>query len=682
MIKTHNCSIVTLSELSDFVEKNYIDDSHKLLIQVFSGNETEDFLTDLIEFFKERYPKSKLIGSTTDGEISSGKVTTKHCSISFTYFEETTLNVSILRNTENDFLLGFNLANNLITNDSKALIVFAAGLDIDGNAFLKGIKRRDKNLMIAGGMSADNSLFKTPFVFTKDEIFTNAAVAVVLNNQNLHVGNGYSFDWELIGQIMSVTKAEGNRVYTIDGEKAVDIYARYLGKDMADDLPAAGSEFPLVISRNGVNIARAAMVKHDDGSLTLAGDIHTGDNVQFGFGNPQMILNPTNSLINTLISSPVETIFVYSCMGRRRFMPDIIEKEINPLEDIAPTSGFFTYGEFYHHDEEYQLLNQTMTILTISESETKIYSKKSILQKDREGDRSISSTVSALAFFVNSTLEKMETLNDSLEDKVHERTKELEKYQVSLEKQVEEEIKKRVEKDNILMQQSRLAAMGEMIGNIAHQWRQPLNSLSLVIGNVEDAFNLKRLDEHLMNRSTAKAYKLIDKMSTTIDDFRNFFSIDKEKTIFTPEEVIKDALALVEVSFKNQNIYVTQTYESNLYIEGYKNELSQVILNLLNNSKDALLEKNMDNLNIDVSGKYDEEWVCITVKDNAGGIPSEIIEKIFDPYFTTKEQGKGTGVGLYMSKMIIEDNMNGKLMAQNDDGGAVLTIKLKRVEKK
>ena len=251
---------------------------------------------------------------------------------------------------------------------------------------------------------------------------------------------------------------------------------------------------------------------------------------------------------------------------------------------------------------------------------------------------------------------------------------ELEEYKKSLEEQVEKEIKKRREKETLLMQQARLAAMGEMIGNIAHQWRQPLNSLSLVIGNMQDSFELEKLNKDIMDRSTTKAYKLIDKMSTTIDDFRNFFMTDKETLDFDVNHVVNESLSLIEASLRNNSIEVKDSTSSSHILHGFKNEFSQVILNLLNNAKDILVENMVENPIIKVTSVDDDSTVAITVEDNGGGIPEKILDRIFEPYFTTKEQGKGTGIGLYMSKMIIEDHMNGTITASNNDEGAIFKI--------
>lgn len=182
-----------------------------------------------------------------------------------------------------------------------------------------------------------------------------------------------------------MTKAEGNHVYTIDGRKAVDIYAYYLGEDIAKGLPGIGIEFPLIANRDGLDIARAVLSKEDDGSLLLAGNLKTGEKVRIGFGDRKEILQASQNIVQSTAKRPSEVIFIYSCTARKHFMGAEIESETLPLEVIAPVSGFFTYGEFYTSDKK-ELLNQTMTLVSLSESDTVI--KRAIKSKPRKIDRS------------------------------------------------------------------------------------------------------------------------------------------------------------------------------------------------------------------------------------------------------------------------------------------------------
>lgn len=251
------------------------------------------------------------------------------------------------------------------------------------------------------------------------------------------------------------------------------------------------------------------------------------------------------------------------------------------------------------------------------------------------------------------------------------------KLNTELEEKVIVETSKQKEQEQLLIQQTRLAAMGEMIGNIAHQWRQPLNALGLILQNLKFSYEIGELDEKMIDKSVKKATMLTENMSKTIDDFRNFFRPNKAKENFKINEGITKAIELIESTFEHNNIKLEKDFASSeIEFFGFANEFSQVILNLLTNAKDAVLENKIENPLIIIQTKIDDEYIYISIKDNGLGIKDEIINKIFEPYFTTKDEGKGTGIGLYMSKIIIENNMNGKIEVKNEQNGANVIIKL------
>ena len=263
-------------------------------------------------------------------------------------------------------------------------------------------------------------------------------------------------------------------------------------------------------------------------------------------------------------------------------------------------------------------------------------------------------------------------LNRSFNDMAEE----ISKHQNELEHKIEDAVIKNTEQNSVMLQQGRLAAMGEMINNIAHQWRQPLNTLGLIIQKIELLHDREQLSSEKLEESVKKSQMLIDRMSTTIDDFRDFFSQGKVKDNFLLEALMDDVLSFMEGTLKEYDIEVSVKIEKLTKIYGYKNELMQVIVNIINNAKDALVENNVANKKITISCHAKNDELLLEIGDNAGGIPQEIIEKIFDPYFTTKEEGKGSGIGLYMSKTIIEENMQGRFSVINKGNGAAFIIKL------
>jgi len=289
--------------------------------------------------------------------------------LSFTQFEHTTLKAAATEHKVDGYYSGQYLAKELISEDTKLLISFVDGLHTNGEEFLSGITSINNEVIVAGGHAGDNFEFIKTFVFTKEHILEQGAVAVTLSSRHLHVYTDYSFNWYPIGNELTITKAEGNRIYTIDGKSASDIYAYYLGDEIAKGLPGIGLEFPLMVNRNGLDVARAAISKEYDGSLTVAGNLYTGEKVRIGFGDSKEIIKASQKIFNRISKNPSETIFVYSCAARKQFMGDEIESEVLPLQSIAPVTGFFTYGEFFTSNMK-ELFNETMTLVSLSESGT------------------------------------------------------------------------------------------------------------------------------------------------------------------------------------------------------------------------------------------------------------------------------------------------------------------------
>ena len=253
--------------------------------------------------------------------------------------------------------------------------------------------------------------------------------------------------------------------------------------------------------------------------------------------------------------------------------------------------------------------------------------------------------------------------------------KQLEETNKALESRIAKDVEELRQKDQMLILQDRLSIMGEMINNIAHQWNQPLNTLGLIVQQLPFYHETGTLTTELLNESTQQAMKQIKHMSQTINDFRNLFKVDKETIAFSVNEVITRTLSLVEKTFEDQNISISFQPEGNPMATGFPNEYAQVLLNILLNARDALVEHKVADALISIHSLAEGDKSVVTITDNAGGIPKDIIDKLFDAYFSTKGD-KGTGIGLFMSKAIIEKSMGGKLTVRNSGGGAEFRIEV------
>ncbi len=773
------------------------------LVQIFSGVMDKDFLTEISTHVCEILPKAHIIGSTTDGEIYNREVTVHETIISISCFDDVKLTSGFSLEADS-FQSAHSLFTTIASDKTRLMIVFCDGIYCNGDDVLSALHKCKKEMIVAGGLAGDNGLLKKTFVTHNKGVYTEGLVAVAFESESLQINTHYSFDWIPIGTEMQITLAKANRVYEINHKPARDIYAKYLGDTAAVKLPSIGVEFPLIVEENGVRIARAVLQVHQDKSLSFAGNLKEGTKVRFGVGNPELILQ--NGLKNSqeIKKYPIEAAYIYSCMARRRFLQEHISTELERYPLDVTLSGFFTYGEFYSTTESKSFLNQSVTILMLCESAsliTKNYSK--FVKKDDTKTKEYSQNLEALAHLVNATSKDVIELNETLENRVEDKVKELEKstrffqkifetanegiwvinvdketimvnralclmlgytekdlfgvpindfvdtknkqeflentvetqnekggksyeidlihkdgrvvhtlfstevlydensrvigsfamvsditkrkqaedelvsFNLLLEEKIAEEVLKNRSKDELMTKQMRLAQMGEMISMIAHQWRQPLSTISTIVASIQMSLSLDEKEETPLYEDLNHVNEHIQFLSDTIDDFRHFFSPNKLKTQVKISDMLDNSLGIVKQALIQANIDIINDY-SHLQrpMKLYSNELVQVFLNLIKNSMDVLIEKDLDRAYICIRGSEYKDKSVIVFEDNGGGIPTKIMEKIFEPYFTTKNEKNGTGLGLYMSKMIIEEHCDGHLIVENTDVGARFTIAL------
>lgn len=407
-------------ELQAFIYSKNISNENNIFIQVFTGVVEIGFISKIIDEIASVLPQAEIIGTTTAGEIYKENVLTNTTTISFTIFDAVQVKARLLSN-DSEYELGISIVEELVEEDTKVVILFSDGLLANGIDILKGIESVNNNLIVCGGKAGDNGYLKETLVFTKEGITKNGVAVAALTGKQLNVITERGFGWCTIGKPMTVTKAYNNKVLSIDNIKAVDIYKKYLGDEVAKGLPMSATEFPLIITKNGINIARVAFGCHDDGSLSFLGNFEVGDKVQFGYGNVNMLMEEPLEIANRLKKQSVEAIFIYSCSVRRAFMQNKIELEIHPFSDIAPTIGFFTYGEFFTYQHSNELLNVTMTILAISEGKPTVEKNKHVLTQNQNPSESFFEgkdfgVIKVFTNLVNQVTKELEQANKILEE--------------------------------------------------------------------------------------------------------------------------------------------------------------------------------------------------------------------------------------------------------------------------
>ncbi|OUR73896.1 histidine kinase [Arcobacter sp. 31_11_sub10_T18] len=326
--------------------------------------------------------------------------------------------------------------------------------------------------------------------------------------------------------------------------------------------------------------------------------------------------------------------------------------------------------------KEVYTLQKTYDIKKLDE----IIKNKIIIHEEREKKYQyfiIILTSCILVFMFFFTLLMVNIINDIVKkymSKVQNKEKKLQNLNETLSSKVAVGIEEGKKKDRAMLQQSKLARMGSMISMIAHQWRQPLSELSGVLMELEMSTISKKVNNKQILDSISRSNHTINFMSNTIDDFRNFYRPDKKKEYFNISDACQNAFNIINATLNNLGIDLILDIQEDKKIKGYPTEYAQVILNIISNAKDILIERKIDEPKIYVSIDKNEYSSIVIIRDNAKGIDEKSLDLIFDPYYSTKDSAKGTGLGLYISKLIIEKNMTGELSVENDDEGAVFKI--------
>jgi C4-dicarboxylate-specific signal transduction histidine kinase len=273
-------------------------------------------------------------------------------------------------------------------------------------------------------------------------------------------------------------------------------------------------------------------------------------------------------------------------------------------------------------------------------------------------------------------LDKIINQSDRQQRQMIKLNEELDDHKNNLELKVLQEIKKRQEKEKMLLQQSRLASMGEMMDAVAHQWKQPISIMSMQVEMMGYDFEDDLLDEEYIKEFQSKITNQIEYMTSTLNEFRSFFRPSKDVKAFDVKMMVDKVLLLVKDEFMRNTITIEVNAEDNFMLNGIENEFKHLLINIINNSKDAFIENSITNRKIRIDIFTNKEHKYIEIMDNAGGIPVDIIDDIFKANVTTKEEGKGTGIGLYMSSQIAQKH-NGILSVQNVENGAKFTFEYK-----
>lgn len=370
-MNTFNLYYESRTQLGCFVNENHdflFQKDNSLLIQVFTGRFEQDYLRTVVSDIEAVLPQAVIIGTTTSGEISNGKVTGQKTAVSISVFQKSRIKlIRIEQGALKGYDVGQSLARNLDHEKTRLLILFTAGDALSPSQLLMGIESICPKLNVAGGVAGNDFERKKGCVFCSGGFLTEGGtVGAALESSHLKIWQDCHLSWTPIGKEMTITRSDENRVYTIDNIPAYQIYKKYLG--LTDPSTIVNYVFPLFATEDGIDTARHPIKVHSDDSISFCANVAEGERVRFSYGNVAIILKSIDKLMAKIGPHWAESIFIYSCSLRRGFLQDSSEIETMPLQSLAPTAGFFTYGEFFHSNNMNHLLHATMTTLALSES--------------------------------------------------------------------------------------------------------------------------------------------------------------------------------------------------------------------------------------------------------------------------------------------------------------------------
>jgi signal transduction histidine kinase len=559
-----------------------------------------------------------------------------------------------------------NIPTNIDYKDTFAFTLID-GLSRSESFFIEAIYKT--GLMpcnIIGGSAGGKLDFDNTFIFDNTKVVQNKAVMVFVKlKKSIRFGIFKSDNFVSTNESFFVTDANPiqryiktvKRAKNSKSENIIDYLCSIFGCN-EDVLEEKLLKFAFGIKIEDEHFIRSiASIDFKNRVVYFYCDIDFADRIYL-FKTKDFVKTTDEEFRKFLEDKPSKPIagLLNDCVLRRLFNSSQIDK-LHSFDNI-PLIGFSTFGELLGVN-----INQTLTSIFFFKV------KKNEKFADKYVDNFIVKYASFKSFF---SKRKVNQLNSTELEKGY---KKLEKLNQELEKRVSHQLEELRQKDNMMLQNSKLSIMGEMIAMIAHQWKQPLAAQRAVVGGIKLKGRLSKLSDEYVLQNVEQIDKLCVYMADTIDDFSDFFKPTKDKKQTNIKELIEETTTLTSGMYKNNEVYLSIDIKDDVSLEVYDNEFKQVLLNLLSNAKDAIVSNSAENRYVTIEAYTIYDKLIVTVSDCAGGIPVHAIEKVFEPYFSTKSKN-GTGLGLYMSKIIIEEHLDGKLNVKNIDGGAKFTIEI------
>ena len=373
MIESFNVLYTGKNDLIDIQPRVASHDPERIFVQVFSGVLDQPLIHGLISEFNELFPGVSMIGTSTAGEIMNAESLEQTVVINFTLFAHSRVRSVLVTRNDDLTAAGRQIGDVLDQDDVKAAVVFGCGLKagktINGEPLLRAIQSELPGVVIAGGQAGDNGAGETTFVFTGQGITESGVAAASLAGEKLAVNNTYNLSWVPIGKLLTITKADGPRVYAIDKQSPYEIYCHYLGQEVADNLPLSAADFPLIIERDGIPMAIHATGVNRDGSFEYIHNFHAGEQLRFGFCHAGLLALNAEETFKEIVRHGAQAVFLYSCVSRKWVLGADINVELSSVAGHPASAGFYAYGEYFYRREKAKayFFSQTMTVLSLAE---------------------------------------------------------------------------------------------------------------------------------------------------------------------------------------------------------------------------------------------------------------------------------------------------------------------------
>jgi|GEM_PF-1201675 len=645
----------------DWCEEHSIINSDKLLIEINYPNNDRKLLQILLTDIQSSFPDAIVVGMQSFASFKDHQISDLNTDPIISMMEFDTSSISslvldldknYLQNSADGYSADKNIIEGYLRSNTQAIEILSSFNNCQTASFINSIGKDFAHLKIFGGGATSKSYSANmSFIFHKDIIYDNAIILIFMHGEHLNIELYQAFDWKPISKKKKITKATGSTILTMEHNPALDIYRKYFPNIESDK--SVFLQVPLYITKG--NISYTVHILDTDlstQSISTSQPLIKNDIVQLSIGNYNAMMNRTQEIYNFLSKTPAQALWIGSCISYEYGFRIPIKHYISNIKSNNHIFGYTTSQEYFNeenHPNTYH--NHTFIMAAISESNNHYID----LEEYRyENITPFEIANKNLYSIMHKTANELNRLTENLEIRVNQRTKELKTLNDELQIRINKAVREVKIQTAIMNQQSRLASMGEILENIAHQWRQPLNAVSWVINDIQIKSELGRKDEINIDEVTEKINNSIQFLSNTIEDFRRFVDKSDIAQTFNLKTTIDSTIKLISDTLTRLNIKIKLDCDNDINYKGFENDLKHVIMNLINNARDAFEDNDIKNGEISIRVYHEKDELIIAVRDNAGGIPRPILKNIFEPYFTTKHKTKGTGLGLYMSKNLIE----------------------------